>query len=77
MNTEKVTRLEIIDHTPCDTCKGQRFVQGEVCKECQGLGAAGREVVFWNKDKQVEVQLQDDDKTLKIFISTRGRDADM
>lgn len=28
----------------------------------------GREYVFWEKEANVEVVLQDDDRTLKIFI---------
>lgn len=49
MNTEKVTRVEVIDHyTP-----------------------EGRAYVFWEKDAKVEVQLQDDGRTLKVFIERK------
>lgn len=50
MDTSKVTRIEVIDHTmPLEAGGGRaysnRFVQGEV-----------------------EIQLQDDNRTLKVFI---------
>lgn len=51
INTEKVTRVEIIDHT----------------LEIEDGG--GRCYVKWNQNIKVEVQLQDDDRTLKVFIS--------
>lgn len=55
MDTSKVTRIEIIDHT----------------KE------EGRVYTFWNQytrkdipNPKVEVMLQDDGRTLKVFIRT-------
>lgn len=47
MNTSKVNRVEVIDHTK---------------------NGAGREYVKWEDKLNVELSLQDDDRTLKIFI---------
>lgn len=72
----KVVRLEIIDHTSCKQCGGTGVVSREkytspICDECDGMGSPGRKVVFWNAYKQIEASVQDDGKTLKIFISER------
>ena len=48
MNTDKVTRIEVIDH--------------------QSEPVIGRAYTKYNCEK-VELQLQDDGRTLKIFIS--------
>ena len=48
INTEEVTRVEVIDDT-------------------------GRAYVNWNVDNIVSVQLQDNDKTLKVFISNKNQ----
>ncbi len=32
---------------------------------------AGRAYVFWEKDAEVELQLQDNERTLKIFINKK------
>jgi len=66
MKTDKVTRLEIIDHTRCKQCTGMARI---LCGACGGTGIKGRSVIFWDKDKHVDIQLQDDNRTLKIFIS--------
>jgi len=50
MDTSKVTRVEVIDHT-------KPVEQG-----------GGRAYTFWEDNVKVEVVLQDDDKTLKVFI---------
>lgn len=84
MDTSKVTRFEIIDHTPCfncdgtgiyitepDTAAGQSIRFREVCKPCEGRGVIGREVVFYNEDKQLDIELQDEGRTLKVFIHER------
>lgn len=71
MDTSKVTRLELIDHTPCKACTPSARI---LCGACGGTGIKGRTVVFWDVTKQVELSLQDDDRTLKIFIS--GRDGE-
>lgn len=51
---DKVTRLEIIDHT----------------KSLEDGG--GRTVVFWDDKKQIDISIQDDNKTLKVFIHERS-----
>lgn len=70
--TDKVTRLEIIDHTECKECGGNGVFGLDECKNCAGMGFPGRRVVFWDKNKMVQLSLQDDDRTLKIFISDRN-----
>lgn len=53
MDTSKVTRVEIIDHTkPVD--KGGGRVYG----------------LYTEASSRVELQLQDDGRTLKVFISS-------
>lgn len=85
MNTDEVTRFEIIDHSPCPDCDGDGMVSGMmsldgedkvICQTCSGKGCIGREVIFWDEDKQVNVELQDDGKTLKVFIHQRYADGD-
>lgn len=71
MNTQKATRLEIIDHTPCRKCSGQGGTDYVECPECGGSGVPGRSVIFWDKNKQVDIELQDEDRTLKVFIHER------
>lgn len=57
MNTSKINRVEVIDHT----------------KPVGGGG--GRAYTYWKQygngiaNPRVEVQLQDDGRTLKVFIS--------
>ncbi len=51
MNTSKVTRVEVIDHTK-DVTQG-----------------GGRAYFFMKEGVQVELSLQDDDRTLKVFIN--------
>ena len=76
MDTTKVTRLELIDHTPCTGCNGEAWIKEEgqkpkSCPNCGGLGTPGRSVLFWDAYKQVELSLQDDGKTLKVFVSNK------
>lgn len=77
MTYSKVTRLEIIDHTYCDGCKGRgritvEGVKGDFeCPSCHGTKVTGREVVFHNPNKAIRAELQDDGRTLKIFVETR------
>lgn len=72
-----VVRLEIIDHTKCEGCHGTgritiESVDGDFeCPACHGLGAGGREVVFYDDKKKIEAQLQDEGRTLKIFVNKR------
>lgn len=49
INTEEVTRVEVIDDT-------------------------GRAYVNWNPDNAVEVRLQDNSKTLKVFIYKKNQE---
>jgi DnaJ-class molecular chaperone len=73
----KVTRFEVIDSTNCEACVGRGTIHigGQPerleCPACHGLGIKGREVIFHSKGKQVESSLQDDGRTLKIFVSKR------
>lgn len=75
-----VTRLEIIDHTKCSNCHGvgKISVEGQPdrfeCPTCRGLGMGGREVIMHDPAKQITVQLQDQNRTLKIFVNEREVD---
>ena len=53
MNTDKVTRIEVIDH--------------------QSDPVIGRAYTKYNCEK-VELQLQDDGRTLKIFLSSENKE---
>ena len=68
MNTNNVTRLELIDHRPCGACTPAARI---LCGACGGTGMKGRKVIFWNDDNKVELSLQDDGRTLKVFIDDK------
>lgn len=74
---KKVTRLEVIDYTNCDACAGKGYQQiagqskSVECPACHGGGFTGREVIFFDSHKEIELSLQDDRRTLKIFINER------
>lgn len=83
-DVSKVTRLELVDHTACTNCKGVGRVLTETdsaagqstafsveCPKCRGSGTPGRSVVFWDPNRALKLSLQDDGRTLKIFISER------
>lgn len=70
MKTNKVTRVEIIDHRKCKACTDKTRI---LCGACGGSGFNGRTVVAYSSDVSVDVQLQDDDRTLKIFISEMAK----
>ena len=53
MNTEKINRIEIIDHT----------------KSIEEGG--GRAYVFWEESANVQLLLQDNERTLKIIINKK------
>jgi hypothetical protein len=85
-----ITRLEIIDHTPCATCKGKLYVLSEtdsaagqstafrkICPECKGCGCRGRIVVFNNENIEVRSSIQDNGKTLKLFLDERKKPESM
>ncbi len=80
VNTSKVTRFEIIDHRPCVECRGDGLVMvpGEddieskqECIGCSGLGMSGRTVVVYDQGVSIDTQIQDDGRTLKVFIDER------
>lgn len=80
MNTSNVTRFEIIDHRPCCECEGSGLAAvpreesdepKQQCIGCGGAGMSGRTVVAHDKGVSVDVELQDDDRTLKVFIHER------
>ena len=81
MQTDNVRRFEIIDHRPCEECDGTGWVivpdpspdhmeepRQQECGGCYGLGTAGRTVIA-KGNIEIEVRLQDNDTTLKVFIS--------
>lgn len=72
----KVTRLELIDHTPCKRCNGEPYGEliSQTCPDCGGSGMPGRTVLFWDAYKKVELSLQDGGRTLKIFVSNRDEE---
>ncbi len=85
METNKVTRFEIINHTPCEECEGTGWVMvpdpthmenpsQQECRECHGQGMPGRTVYVHDKTLQFDVQLQDKGRTLKVFIHERYED---
>ncbi len=83
VNTEQVTRVEIIDHTDCTHCGGTGRIYNMnnpnkylECGGCGGSGMPGRSVVFWDKNKQVDLEVQDGGKTLKIFLHGRYKDGE-
>ena len=84
MKTDKVTRFEIINHTACDECggtgktltetdsaAGQSIAFEKECPNCRGMGSPGRTVYVNNSNLQFDLELQDDDRTLKLFIHER------
>lgn len=77
MDTDKVNRLEIIDHRACNRCSGKGYLEGNECTACYGMGSAGRKVIVAGPaykqpdNATVSVSLQDDGRTLKVFISDK------
>ena len=71
INTEKINRFEIIDHTPCSHCKGKGTINKKECEHCRGIGCQGRRVIMWDDNEQIDIDVQDDDRTLKVFIHDR------
>lgn len=85
METDKVTRFEIIDHRPCEECEGDGWVavpgkregsepKQQQCIGCSGSGMLGRTVVVHDKGISVDAELQDHGRTLKVFIHERYKD---
>lgn len=56
MDTSKVTRVEVIDHTKVGVF---------------GDKVRGRVYVKWDDNVKIELAMQDDDRTLKVFIHDR------
>lgn len=74
----EITRLEIIDHRACTSCEGTGWKtptdygqRPTECKSCSGLGGRGRSVVFNSPDVEVTSSVQDQGKTLKLFVEER------
>ena len=80
IDLSKVTRFELIHHTPCTGCggEGRQRIEGQggdfECPVCHGMGTIGREIIFHDVSKKIEASLQDDDRTLKIFIKEREKE---
>ncbi len=55
MDVSKVTRFEVIDHTPPSV----------------GFGVGGRVFVHDHAHLDLELSLQDDGKTLKVFLKNK------
>lgn len=80
-NRSGINRLEIIDHSDCMYCEGTGKTPTDSaagltasfrCIHCDGVGFLGRRVVMWDDGKSVDISLQDDGRTLKLFIE--GKD---
>lgn len=73
IDTGKVTRFEVIDHTVCERCKGTGWLtinnKKRTCIDCKTAGSRGR--ILTSYGIQVELQLQDDGRTLKAFITDK------
>lgn len=75
----KITRFEIIHHEPCDTCHGAKTIEVagtgiiQECPRCHGAGFEGRDVIVSPYDgNTVTYSVQDDGRTLKVFIEREG-----
>jgi hypothetical protein len=73
-----ITRMEIIDYRPCANCEGKGIIinahdnsRGIPCVKCQGARMRGREVIFQSKHVEVKSSIQDNGKTLKLFVDKR------
>ena len=78
---EKVTRFEVIDHRECVWCRGRKtslYAQKDgrykelPCDKCDGTGISGGRVYSaWSVN--VELNYQDEGRTLKVFVSDPAR----
>lgn len=73
-----ITRMEVIDHRQCASCNGRGVVLAEdygqkprICLNCNGRGSGGRNVVFWDSNVEVKSSIQDEGRTLKLFVDDR------
>lgn len=78
---KNINRVELIDHRPCNKCHGDRSYNElqkdrsyklTECSECFGMGSAGRSIIFWNDHTEIAVEVQDEGRTLKLFVSPKG-----
>lgn len=69
----KITRLEVIGYRDCAACKGKGHLVDKICPECDGRKVNGRDVIFWDVNARVDVDIQDEGRTLKIFVSKRKK----
>lgn len=77
----EITRFEIIDHRECVWCRGRltaNYLQKDgsykelPCDKCDGSGiSGGRKVIFWDKNAELTSSVQDNGRTLKLFIDDR------
>ena len=78
-NTYKnISRFEVIDYRPCIKCNGSGMIvaenysiSGHICDICKGRGSRGRDVIFWDNKIELQLSVQDDGRTLKVFIGDR------
>lgn len=54
---------------PCAVCDTSKITRVEVINHAKG--GKGREYTQWSPDIKIDLSIQDDDRTLKIFISDR------
>lgn len=73
-SADKITRVEVIDHTVCSNCRGFGTIDLLECSACHGAGSPGRTVIVRDDKKKVDFELQDDARTLKIFIHEKYKD---
>lgn len=59
--------LQLLQQTPCTT----QFPPTYAVNRVEVIDEAGRSYVNWDKKNCVEVQLQDESRTMKVFISRR------
>lgn len=75
---KNINRFEVIDHRACTACKGKGFIlnsknngKGMLCAKCEGGMVRGRDVIFWDNKTRITSSVQDNGKTLKVFISDK------
>lgn len=72
----KINRLELVDHRKCKACGGEGWFNPEgqkpkECPACHGMGSQGRTVLFWDDFTTLQTSVQDDGRTLKLFIADK------
>lgn len=67
----EINRLEIIDHRPCQDCDGVGHYNDQLCPTCQGMRTPGRSVVFWDDQTELKSSVQDQGRTLKLFVDRK------